>query len=273
MPAPVRKSLHSSFLQSRQLDCAKALKDFITGQGSVNNTDLNPAIANDPVLADQCRRFGYMILQIGDELRTVYCKQGDLGKGFACPNCEIELCAGHMEQHLGGKIEGDSFKIIGPAYGNQNPPVYTDPVPVEDTRAQYAMNDEDKDNVVSNLLERRTKGMRILKAIYKTGDKGGEHELGEMMTQLPLDQRIQAEVWSYLDEYKAPPSIADIATEIASRGIDEVFQNKLEQYAHSQDEWLPQFMEQLVAQGKLRKTVEGWYIPAEGYSPPPIQGD
>jgi hypothetical protein len=282
--------LHGSYLQNKNVDCAKLLKDFITSAGDVNQTELNPAIVNDPILQQQCERNGYMTIQVGDELRTVYCQSGDVGKGFGCPNCGMEFCLSHMLKHLGGKlIDENSIKIEGPvAYGSANPPIY-DQMPGTDTqgvnvRAQYAQNDEDKDNPISDLLQRRADGMNIRKMMMGVkspesstllqksadNDKGGEHELGSQeLVSLPLEQRIQAEVWSYLDEYKSAVSQADISCELETRGKDAQWQEKTEEYAHANDGWLDLYLDDMVRAGLLRRCPGcGGYIPPLNYTPP-----
>lgn len=92
----------------------------------------------------------------------------------------------------------------------------------------------------------------------------GEHALNNMV-QLPLPERIQAEVWGYVDEYKAPMSQADLSVELETRGKNDSYQEATEQYAHANDSWLPELLEKLVQSGKLRKSEDGGYLPPEGY--------
>ena len=95
----------------------------------------------------------------------------------------------------------------------------------------------------------------------------GEHAL-QNLTSLPLPDRIQPDVFPHMDEYKAPMSLADLSVELESRGKDEEFQNKTETYAHANDDWLPNYLRNLVKAGKLTMSKDGGYLTAEGYKPP-----
>src|SRR3989442_6380735 len=102
----------------------------------------------------------------------------------------------------------------------------------------------------------------MLMVIQKYGDSG-EHtmEPTEIRALDPFN-RLVFEVWADNDEYKAPASTADIAVELATRGIDEAFQEQLEQAAHSNENWLPQVLEELAAQGLIDKSPYGGWVPA-----------
>src|SRR3989442_12237211 len=101
----------------------------------------------------------------------------------------------------------------------------------------------------------------MLMVIQKYGDSG-EHtmEPTEIRALDPFN-RLVFEVWAYNDEYKAPASTADIAVELATRGIDEAFQEQLEQAAHCNENWFPQGLEELAAQGLINKSPYGGRVP------------
>src|SRR5437660_1619803 len=108
MPAAFeRKSLHSTFAKENKTYCADLLKDFVTSGGDWSSSELSPAIRDDPVLQQQCRTRGYMIMQIADSLRQVYCGSPTLGhsdEGASCPQCGEQFCVDHLAEHLDAKI-------------------------------------------------------------------------------------------------------------------------------------------------------------------------
>ncbi len=268
--APIKKSIHPTFIKANSTYCGKLLKDFIGGD--LTNPELSPAIANDPILRQQCERFGYMTIQIGDELRTVYCNGGDVGKGIDCPNCGTPYCLDHMRLHLGATLDQNAFKVQGPAFGGENPPVYDEMQQGANPRAQMAMTDEDKDN---DIRTKREKSVKIRKGLYDAAaqGKGGEHEFKtRFIVSLPPVQRAQLEAHNYKEEYMAAASPADLATEFASRGKDEAFQEQLEKYAHAGGDEFVRWLYSLVQQGYLRACPGcGGLLAPENYVPPQPQ--
>lgn len=244
----VFKHLHSSFRDTHPDFCRKSLiKDYIGGD--LTNPELIPGIEDDPVLQQQCRNFGYMLIQMGDQVRQVYCGTGQaeqMGEKVKCPYCQEYYCPDHFAQHMGF----DPFTA---------PEAYIQ-APAADPRTEMSTWDNAE---LRRMLGERKAHEKLLKSLQPEG----EHAISpEAMLTLPLDQRIQAEVWSYVDEYKSPPSVGDISVELETRGKDVAFQEATERYAHANDEWLPQFMEQMASQGLLDRTPEGWYLPPRGWT-------
>jgi len=266
---PVKKSLHKSYTPN----CGTLIKDFVNG--TINDQEISPALANEPTLVQQCRRNGYMIIQIGDQLRTVYCNGGDVGKGFACPNCNTDMCLKHMEEHLGGTvIDPNTFKIPTPsvAFGNQNPPAYDGSVG-GNMRAQMGMDEADKNNTITiadatppqdreyqEMLQRRKENMTLRKSLRKQT----EHDVStKEILDMPKDKRVEFEVGSYVEEYRAAASVADIATEFASRGKDKPFQDQLESYAHQNENSIKYLLDSLVEAQRLKRCECGGYLPSD----------
>ncbi len=109
----------------------------------------------------------------------------------------------------------------------------------------------------------------------KNGEELGEHGVDpeKVVSYLPAESqtaaRVLFEVWAYNDEYEAPASEADIATELASRGKDPEFQEQLEEYAHSGDEFeLSDYLDSFVRNGQLIRTEHGGYVTSSDYKPP-----
>ncbi len=71
-----------------------------------------------------------------------------------------------------------------------------------------------------------------------------------------------------MDEYEAPMSLADLSVELETRGRNQPYQEATEQYAHANDNWLPEFLDKLVQAGKLQKSHDGGYLPPDNYKPP-----
>lgn len=97
----------------------------------------------------------------------------------------------------------------------------------------------------------------------------GEHSIDEdAIVDLPIEQRIPFEVWAYGDEYGGPASLADIATELNSRGIDDAFQEQLEEYAHKDEGQIKSTIDQLVVQGILTPAGPTAWTISPSYQPP-----
>lgn len=201
------------------------------------------------MIRQQCERFGYALIQMGDQVRQVYCGTGQaeqMGEKVKCPYCDEYYCPNHFAQHMGF----DPFTA---------PDAYIQ-APAADPRTEMSTWDNAE---LNRMLGERKSHENLLKQL------GGEHKIStEAFLAMPLDQRIQAEIWSYVDEYGAPPSIADISVELETRGKDIAFQEATERYAHASDTWLPQYLEIMVSQGRLRKGRDGGYLPPENYQPP-----
>ena len=290
-----KRSDHSTFRGENPDLCKTLLKDFVTSGGDWSSSELSPAIRDDPVLQQQCRTRGFMIMQMGDQLRQVYCGSPTLGhteEGTSCPQCGESYCLEHLAEHMGAsttKLDPTAFQIGQPASPGENPNPYLSAPPGVDTRPGMSSWDnrelnrneqwEQKqrltkladlkgDREASSLVKamwrhiRKAERERSPKWIQKNGDSG-EHtmEPAQIMALDPVS-RLVFEVWAYNDEYKAPASTADIAVELATRGIDEAFQEQLEQAAHSNENWLPQVLEELAAQGLIDKSPYGGWVPA-----------
>jgi hypothetical protein len=80
----------------------------------------------------------------------------------------------------------------------------------------------------------------------------GEHEAEEIDVSLPFKKRVLAEVKGYNDEYGIT-SLADVVTEINSRGKDLEFQGELSIYATKNEKKVKRAIDQLVKEGKIRE--------------------
>ncbi len=80
----------------------------------------------------------------------------------------------------------------------------------------------------------------------------GEHEAKEVDISLPLKRRIIKEVQDYNKDYGIA-SLADVVTEINSRGRDLEFQGELAVYATENESKIKSVLDQLVREGKIRR--------------------
>lgn len=290
-----RRTDHSTFRSENPDLCKSILKDFVTSGGDWTSSDLSPAIRDDPQLQQQCRQWGYMIIQLGDQLRQVYCGSpvgGHTEQGADCPQCGQPFCVEHLSEHLGAKVvDPTSLQIGQPADPGQNPNPYLSAPPGVDQRSNMSTwdNRELERNQLAEMqaahkkfmfqdLKEDREGNSLTKAMWRhihkaeakrfgstwiqKNGQGGEHEMEpEQIMALDPVSRLVFEVWAYNDEYKAPASTADIAVELATRGIDEKFQEQLEEAAHAHENWLPAVLEQLASQGLIDKSPYGGWIP------------
>ncbi len=255
---------HPSFLKANPGFCKRVLKDYIGGDTS--NPELSPAMRNDPVLAQECRTQGYMNIPIGGQLRNVYCGTGqhqDIGS--ACPVCGEEFCSDHLAQHVGGKKLDTNAIQIGTDTPGSLPSPYTQMPLGQDTRSQMSTWDNAELNRKSYEVSTKARSERtILKKLMLGGFEKmhpkGQHEILDPETV----RKIILEVKAYTRNYGGAATVADIATELATRGKDDEFQRQLADYAQSLNDWLPSAMEMMVSQGYLRNCACGGYLPNNG---------
>ena len=250
---------HPTFLKANPGFCKRVLKDYIGGD--VSNPELSPAVRDDPVLRQQCRTQGYMNIPIGGQLRNVYCGTGQhQAIGSVCPVCGEEYCSDHLADHIGGKlVDPNAIQIQGDTPGS-NPSPFTQMPLGQDTRSQTSTwdNEELRRNRTASVSPKsRADRVQLKKSILglqKMRPKG-------YVPDPQIMRKITLEVKAYTRIYGGAATVADIATELATRGKDEGFQRQLDNYAHSQDGWLPSAMEFMVSKGYLRKCVCGGYLP------------
>lgn len=94
----------------------------------------------------------------------------------------------------------------------------------------------------------------------------GAREAVKVDVGLPADERLVAEVRAYNREYKSPASVADIATELNTRGRDLEFQGKLDRVAHQNEDEVRRGLDRLVEAGKLAKFRGGYVNPGGFFS-------
>ncbi len=80
----------------------------------------------------------------------------------------------------------------------------------------------------------------------------GRKEAREVDTSLPLKQRVLKEVENYNEEY-GPASVADVVTEINTRGKNLEFQGELEHYAKKNTPRVQKALDKLVSERKIRE--------------------
>ncbi len=233
--------VHESYLKTHP--CHEILKDLIPGD--FTSSELSPVLRYDPQFRGQLENQGFAVVQIGDQLRYLYAGNGK--NTYECPECHQRFVnREEFEEHFGGKLlDPEALRNQTVTYsGNINPPATVGMEPGQDLRTEMSSWDNQelrrsgytqlmKSRIQAKLATTLEKGIWSVPVQKEEKDQAGEHKVPpDMITNLPLTDRVFFEVWAYADEYGAPASQADIAVELATRGIDEEFQKKLEQAAH-----------------------------------------
>ncbi len=150
------------------------VKDFIQ-EGDMNQVNLSPEMLNDPILMQQCRNWGYMIIQVGDMLRRVYCKD------------------------LSTKIDeaGVPTALANIQTGNVQPDAYSS-MPQADMTSQLGMFDLDRSRARTKALLKSLDKHKLVggKWVPTPGEAGGEaHTVSDYGTQLETEG-FRSEGWS-----------------------------------------------------------------------------